>query len=1353
MPKFALVVGVAEYSRGPGQLPPARNDAEKIHEILKSDGYILDDEPVINPTWEELLVKIEDAIALATSVEDTFLFYFSGHGVRTPGGSYFLTASNSVVASNTNFKQSTLISYSGFLNPLLSNCKAGGKVLIIDACYSGAMITTKKDVEVALPKVMFTCGAAILTSCNSVEESHTEDTADGLSVYTRFLIEGIETSAADENGDGVITSDELQRYIMRRFDEDPKYKGTMHPDRDYDKDGHRVPIVASKKALQNRYQQFVIRTSKRHLAVEAKEAIAAQRDQFFGNLDLESKLKIEGEILDSQLAKESEYRKVLKQELLRSSFPFNPHTVDKLKSQASRLGLTKRITGEIERCELSTFKQDSVKGLEEYLEQQCRKQLVQHVRSHLDAIYRSFNVDHAIAVKASENILSFWESREVQYADAVALIAGNDGIFHSPDSKEKLSKLSSELEFDALKVTKIVDHYRKKIDFELRLGFEREVLEAVQANGTQRSNFFIAKISRKYGLDDITAKGLAQLSIDEVEYYEQEFRKAFKKFLEHQATFEVTAYKDSVKKIAQEIGISISLAEQLSDQLLEQNAQIVESLFAQELENLDDTELSINSEMLENVKSRFRIHESQKEAIVRETLQKRRERDVQFQAKYLDFLASKTGTSEDADTFTVALSEKLGINSKRLAQLVSACQNEYQARSIEKLKSDIQAICQTHCREEALRLISETRKRFQSVPDSATTEFVSSLTYAISRQEIELHKLYSEIIKTDGIVFSDASKRRWRLAAEQMKIGNERLESIRRQFEKQSSAALVKLCEKSLLHGERFRSKEEVESFILDASIKYGVALEAARNLFANAEKILQENSSKFLKTYTAAALMEGPHLLQTTKEDLVALQKELGFTERHAAVLIERKNLVLETEFQNKYSQEMENLYNSEPVAIAMSTHEKLQQKWRISETRAAEEKKKQLQKWQAKEFEYLDLYKKRIIEYGFDLPGDARHSLIVYSKSLQLTPPKVSKLEDFVNKDPYEIKTLLMDKLTLELGRSGDCQIDMLEAIATTKLNVPKETFDEILLKARQTVLDRQLEYHAACEEAMTLFDVLSPTARKTLDKLAAELQIDRDKQEMLEKQYLDRVARDGKGLCYEEVPVSLKFICVLSAALIIGCVIIATVNGNFNQVPSNPNSLTSTTTTTATTTASTTSTADGSGTTSITVPSSSENPSTTGPAAAASPDPASSSSNSATVGGDAPKEAWITAGTFSGSTDTILDENIVWLKEAPPKQSYDNKKVRFVRDVEPLVETGDIVTVDNQGGKPYLWLCDSPNATEKHIYSYRVNNGSTLRVLKVKPVGSGGRVVLWLLVEPENDSANTFEYKERSKASPKT
>lgn len=153
--------------------------------------------------------------------DDILLIYLSGHGLKDSDGKLHFgtrdTDPDAVNASSLDVR---------FLHERIDNSAARKKILLIDSCYSGAGATgwDPKGEMANVTREEFgedpSSGKVVITASTSVQPSF--ENTHGLtkrSRFTRHLIEGIETGAADKNQTGIITVDELYDYVrsaMRR---------------------------------------------------------------------------------------------------------------------------------------------------------------------------------------------------------------------------------------------------------------------------------------------------------------------------------------------------------------------------------------------------------------------------------------------------------------------------------------------------------------------------------------------------------------------------------------------------------------------------------------------------------------------------------------------------------------------------------------------------------------------------------------------------------------------------------------------------------------------------------------------------------------------------------------------------------------------------------------------------------------------------------------------------------------------------------------------------------------------------------------------------------------------------------
>ncbi len=221
MAKLALLIGVSEYQPGLNPLPGSVLDVDALQEVLvhpEMGGF--DETDVItlkNPQRQEMEDAIYQLFA-SRSKEDLLLFYFSGHGVKDDRGQLYLANCNTR-KDNGQLVDSTAVATT-YLQNKINSSKSQRQVIILDCCFSGAIaqgMTIKDDGVVDVNTYLGGKGRAILTSSTATEYSFGSETTEetGLSVYTRYLIEGIKTGAADTDDDGYIGVDELHEYAAR----------------------------------------------------------------------------------------------------------------------------------------------------------------------------------------------------------------------------------------------------------------------------------------------------------------------------------------------------------------------------------------------------------------------------------------------------------------------------------------------------------------------------------------------------------------------------------------------------------------------------------------------------------------------------------------------------------------------------------------------------------------------------------------------------------------------------------------------------------------------------------------------------------------------------------------------------------------------------------------------------------------------------------------------------------------------------------------------------------------------------------------------------------------------------------
>jgi tetratricopeptide (TPR) repeat protein len=211
---YALIIGIADYKNLPAksQLEFSERDAESIYSILiNPEGGSFRAENVhrligAKATLANIKQELEVWLPSVAKPDDRVVIYFAGHGFVQGGRAYLapydLDPSN---IAGTGYPMETLGDVVG------SRINARWKVLLTDSCHSGAIDPSAaaqyNKSLLDLSRSMFS-----LTASRDRERSfESKDWGGGHGIFTYYVVKGLE-GQADENGDGLVTADELADY-------------------------------------------------------------------------------------------------------------------------------------------------------------------------------------------------------------------------------------------------------------------------------------------------------------------------------------------------------------------------------------------------------------------------------------------------------------------------------------------------------------------------------------------------------------------------------------------------------------------------------------------------------------------------------------------------------------------------------------------------------------------------------------------------------------------------------------------------------------------------------------------------------------------------------------------------------------------------------------------------------------------------------------------------------------------------------------------------------------------------------------------------------------------------------------
>ncbi|MBW4685173.1 MAG: SUMF1/EgtB/PvdO family nonheme iron enzyme [Komarekiella atlantica HA4396-MV6] len=243
MAKFALLIGVSEYELGLTSLPSASRDVEALKQVLihpEMGEFAAADVVVLTNPQRQVMERAIYTLFANRQKNDLLLFYFSGHGVKDESRNLFLSS------GETSLEHGRLVTPTAvaarFLHDSMNGSKSERQVIILDCCFSGAFpdgLTVKDDGSVDVQAQLGSKGRAILTSSTSTQYSFEQEGSD-LSIYTRYLVEGIEKGTADQDEDGWISADELHNYASSKvLEAAPAMTPQFYPV----KEGYRIRLA------------------------------------------------------------------------------------------------------------------------------------------------------------------------------------------------------------------------------------------------------------------------------------------------------------------------------------------------------------------------------------------------------------------------------------------------------------------------------------------------------------------------------------------------------------------------------------------------------------------------------------------------------------------------------------------------------------------------------------------------------------------------------------------------------------------------------------------------------------------------------------------------------------------------------------------------------------------------------------------------------------------------------------------------------------------------------------------------------------------------------------------------------
>ncbi len=475
MAKVALLIGVGNYEH-PDAVKPlvsAPKDVAAMQRILLNAqmGEFSEVIPLIDPDPMQMQDAIE-TLYRDRAKDDLVLLFFSGHGLKDDSGKLYFSTRVTRKTPKGELVKSTAVP-ARFVQEIMGNSRSRRQVMILDCCFSGAFdpaLNAKDDGSLDVQGQLGAEGRVVLTSSSSTQYSF-EQQGSELSIYTRFLVEGIETGAADRDNDGKVSVRELHEYATQKVQETAP---TMNPkiivlkDEGFDVVFAKAQITDPKLKYRKEAERYSIRGE---ISPAGRALLNALRDRL--GVTREEAQEIEEQVLQpfrERLKRIEDYRSAFVAEVERQ-YPLTQETLSELKDLREILGLRKEDVTPVEQEVISQI----VSKSEAY-----RHNLQRYEQEFIRAIQTEFPLSQPV----SESLNKFQADLGLTDEDVAQI---KRPILERRAAEDQQLRLEQQRQQDVEKVPEKVRQPSEEVQ-KLQPERQREEQQPISPQGTVRSS-------------------------------------------------------------------------------------------------------------------------------------------------------------------------------------------------------------------------------------------------------------------------------------------------------------------------------------------------------------------------------------------------------------------------------------------------------------------------------------------------------------------------------------------------------------------------------------------------------------------------------------------------------------------------------------------------------------------------------------------------------------------------------------------------------------------------------------------------------------------------------------------------
>jgi HEAT repeat protein len=218
---LALLIANAEYQHAElRKLNAPQHDVKTLAALLERPDIGGYQAQVLIDGTKGAIERAINRMLVEGERDDTALIFFAGHGLKHENGKLYFAAKN----TEPEFLGGTAVS-AAWLMEQMQDSRVRSQIVLLDCCFGGAFARSlwprgdkvESGESLKVPDLAQSGrGQVVITAADAMQFAFEGRALNGnppMSHFTRVLVQGLRTGAADTDDDGKVTVDEVMRYL------------------------------------------------------------------------------------------------------------------------------------------------------------------------------------------------------------------------------------------------------------------------------------------------------------------------------------------------------------------------------------------------------------------------------------------------------------------------------------------------------------------------------------------------------------------------------------------------------------------------------------------------------------------------------------------------------------------------------------------------------------------------------------------------------------------------------------------------------------------------------------------------------------------------------------------------------------------------------------------------------------------------------------------------------------------------------------------------------------------------------------------------------------------------------------